>query len=429
MSGGAHHGELFRNMAVLACGTVAAKLVGFLSIAVLTRLYSPEQFGLFSLFLSAIALASPFTTLRYAAALPLPRRDTAATQLLAACLLILLASCLALSALLAGFAQPVFQRLKAPELAALWPLLVLAIATAGAHEVFSTWAVREKRFTTLAQAELSQSLLGSGLKIGLAWVGSQRFGLMLGHVLAQLCACLCLVAAFSPTRRRLRSRLRLRRIGMAMRRHASFPLLRMPSQVLLVFSMQAPVLFISALHGTGTAGQLGLALSTLAVPIALIGQPMAQAYLAEIARIGARDAARIRAISHQLVARLLVMGALPTLVLVFGAPALFAGVFGQRWQEAGQFAAALAVYLLAWFVANPLTHALSVFGRNDLFLRFNAVRAGMTVVVFMASHRLNLSALAAVQVYGASMAIYYVLNTVAILRVMRPGAPAPSRST
>ena len=51
--------------------------------------------------------------------------------------------------------------------------------------------------------------------------------------------------------------------------------------------------------------------------------------------------------------RLLIVGALPTAVLLLAGPWLFGLVFGPTWTEAGDYARILAVAYLAQFVVNP----------------------------------------------------------------------------
>ncbi|MDZ7775662.1 MAG: hypothetical protein U5L09_08740 [Bacteroidales bacterium] len=61
----------FQNIAVVAGGNTAAKLIGILSAPVITRLYSPEDYGVFSVFASAVAVIGALSTLRYAVAIPI----------------------------------------------------------------------------------------------------------------------------------------------------------------------------------------------------------------------------------------------------------------------------------------------------------------------------------------------------------------------
>jgi O-antigen/teichoic acid export membrane protein len=179
------------------------------------------------------------------------------------------------------------------------------------------------------------------------------------------------------------------------------------------------LLFVSAIYGAAAAGQLGLALVTMAIPLALIGQTTGQAFYAEIARIGKSQPERIHRIARDVVIRLFILGLVPTLVLMFAGTWLFPLFFGANWHGAGVFASILSIYLLAQFVANPISHALNVFDKQHLYLRLNVVRAAMILGIFLIAYWMDLSAYLAIAAYSVVLSIHYVTTTITIFSVIR----------
>lgn len=411
--------EVFRHMLVLAAGSGAAKVVGTLSIPIITRLYTPEQYGLFTVFLSVTAILTPLASLRYSAALPLARREGTAAALLVACMALLGLTLALMVAVLLVSADHLFGLVSAAQLVPVWPLLVAAVGTAGVYEILTNWAVRQRGFRTMAQAEVSQSVLGGATKIGLALVSLQRVGLVAGHLVGQIVACLILWRlvwrrANTGIRRTTR-----KKVWLVLARYTDFPTYRLPSQLLLIASQQAPVFFLSALYGAAIAGQLGLALVALAVPLTLIGQTTGQAFYAEIARLGRNKPDEIHRITCGVMKRMLVLGLVPTVVLMGAGRWLFPLFFGARWLDAGVFASILSIYLLAQFVANPLSHTLSVFDKQRLFLRFNIVRAILIAGVFGVAYWLRLSAFMAIAAYSVVLSIHYAITSYTIFVIIR----------
>lgn len=432
-------------MLTLATGAGVGKLVGIVSIPLVTRLYGPEAYGLFSLLLAGTTLASPFTSLRYVSAILLPRHAGQARALLLGCLALLLLSCGVLGGVFAAWGGALFGAVGTPQLQAVWPLLLGSIALAGGYEILSAWASRHKRFRQIALAEVGISASGSTAKVLIQAATPIPGGLLIGHLLGQAWGCVALGrclwadgggaaaggagasgascaaggAGVSVWRRAARPG----RVWAALRRHADFPRYRMPSQVLLVLSSQSPLFFAAALWGADVAGQLGLAFTVLAMPVSLLVQTTAQAYYAEIARIGRTDPVRLHALSVGIARKLALLGAVPSLVLMVGAPTLFPWVFGARWADAGVFAAILAVYLAAQFVSNPLTQALNVLGRQRLFLWFDAMRAALTLGAFGLGVALDLSPFFTLGLYSVGLAAYYGLNAWTVLRLIRQHLP------
>jgi len=75
--------KVFKGMATLAVGNGLARIVGLASIPILTRIYSPEHFGVLSVFTALLLILTPLMTLRYELAVPLPSRHGASIEMLA----------------------------------------------------------------------------------------------------------------------------------------------------------------------------------------------------------------------------------------------------------------------------------------------------------------------------------------------------------
>ena len=67
--------DLFKSFTVLFSGTLIAQIIGYAVAPILTRLYSTAEMGEMLYYMRIIAFISSIATLRYEAALPLPKRD------------------------------------------------------------------------------------------------------------------------------------------------------------------------------------------------------------------------------------------------------------------------------------------------------------------------------------------------------------------
>jgi len=64
-----------RSVSVLVGGTAGAQILLVLAAPLLTRLYTPEDFGLLAVYASLLALIGVISSLRYELAIPLPEDD------------------------------------------------------------------------------------------------------------------------------------------------------------------------------------------------------------------------------------------------------------------------------------------------------------------------------------------------------------------
>ena len=169
-----------RGVTVLVGGTAGAQLLTVLAAPLLTRLYSPEDFGMLAVYASLLALISIISSLRYELAIPLPEDDAEAANIAVLSLILV-----GLSTLLAGFmmllaSQPLANVLGLPGLARYLWLLPIGVLFGGTYTIFNYWSVRTKRFTTIASTKLRQAVAMIALQLTAFKLGD--IALLYGHV-------------------------------------------------------------------------------------------------------------------------------------------------------------------------------------------------------------------------------------------------------
>ena len=80
-------GRFAKGVAVLAGGAALGQAITVLVSPILTRLYSPEDFGVFGVYASILGIVTVIASLRYEYALPFPEDGETAANILALCFL------------------------------------------------------------------------------------------------------------------------------------------------------------------------------------------------------------------------------------------------------------------------------------------------------------------------------------------------------
>lgn len=417
---GGSSSAVIRNTAVLTAGVMGGRVIGIAAIPILTRIYSSADFGLLAIYTSLIALLVPAMTLGYDMAIPLPRTDRMAFNIVALCVTILTILIPAQVLLLWLFNGPFLSLFSAQDLAPYWGLMVVATLSTAVYQMLSFWAMRKKQFKVIARIQVSRTFTGSATKIGLGLVGLTPLGLLIGQVLQQAGGVFPLARSMLRDIGANRPKIDWKGIRFAARRYVDMPRYRLPSQLLIIFSVQAPLLFSAGLFDIETTGQLSLAILALGLPMQLFGRTIGKAYYAEIAAIGRHHPKRIREISLAIIWRLAALSVAPCLVLLFFGPNLFSLILGSQWQQAGVFASLLAVYLATQFISSPLVHTMNVFGRQDLYLKINVIRTIGVVMVFGVSWVLGWEAERTILVYSLALTCHYLFTLLQILRLTKP---------
>lgn len=395
-------------MIKLAVGSGASKVIGLVSLPLITRLYTPDDFGVLAVFTAIMVTMVPLITFQYNQAIPLPRRDGTAINLVCLAVLLMTASSLILFLILGLTAAPIFSALSMDALVSYWWLIVLGVFAVGMASVMKMWGTRQRAFGVIAIATTTQSALGNATKIGLGFLSPQPFGLLIGQVVTESGGLILLVRRFGRDMRRLFSKVSVRRMTLVAGYYRSFPIFRMPSQTLATLAHQLPVFFIAAVYGAGPAGQFGLAMFALSLPLNLIGRSIGQAYYAEIARLGKRADADIRASMVSMIKILGSIGLGMAAAVYLVSPLLFPLVFGAEWTDAGRYAALLSLILAFRFVSAPLVSVLSVFRREDAYFKLDLQRLIIVSVVFGIAYMLQMDITHTILFYSVASSLHHL---------------------
>lgn len=342
---------MLRAILTLLAGGALAQALPLLLGPWLTRLYRPEDFGLYHLFAAVAANAAVVACARYEFALPMAGDEGEATALRALCLRLLAASVAISAAAALGWAL---------WAGVLWPLwLPAAVGALGLVSLATLNATRAQRFRGLAIARVVQH---GGGALGQVAAGLLQAGVT-GLVVVPIAAALAAVAALGWPGPARAARAQWQAVARA---HRSFPILNTPHAFLGALQDTLALALVAGSLGPAAAGAWGLALRYLKAPATLVGGAVSQALYPRLAALGgvpASAAAGAEPIGCTAAGRALVLRTMALLALLatplvaalwWLGPRLFTWAFGPDWVAAGELARALALYIGLHFVASPL---------------------------------------------------------------------------
>lgn len=391
-----------------------------LAAPVLTRLYTPEDFGLLAIFTALLALLTVVASGRYELAIPLPESDQDAANITLIALGIVIGITAVSLVVFLTWPYEIANIMNAPELASYLWLIPLGVFFVGSYQVFNKWAVRSKRFGSIAKTRLYQSIGTLAVQLGGFKFGSPA--LLFGHAAGQGIGGAGLgIPAFKRSEFKSCT---LQDMWQQAKRYRAFPIYSTWTGLFNTASLQlAPILFV-VLFGTTVAGLYALTLRILAMPGSLIGNAVGSVFLSEAP--AAKRNGTLPALVARLHSRLAMAGAMPLAVLLFFGPDLFAFVFGEQWRQAGVYAQWMAPWIYLQFQWSPLSMLASVLELQkqalvSQILTFLA-RFGSLLIVhyagFSASHAVLAFALVSAGTYGIRMLWFIRKADVSILSVL-----------
>jgi lipopolysaccharide exporter len=407
-------GAFGRHVVTLASGTAIGQFLLFLAVPVLTRIYSPADYGALAVFASTLQMLVVLASLRYEFAIPLPEDEDVARSLLGLTFVLLaaMASLVSLLVWLAGDAY--VSAVNVPALRPYLWLIPVGFLGAGAYQAISFWAIRHREFNRVARTKLSQGIGQVLAQVGLGFAGMGVGGLLIGDVVGRVAGGggLLLLAL----RERGRSRITPASLLGVVTRYRRFPLLTTSAGLLAIGGLQLPSIVFAAGFGVAAAGLYGLSYKMLVLPTMLVGHAVHQVFLSRAAMV-AREPARLRQLTER-TALSLFAGGLPVFgVVALGGPQIFGTVMGSEWEQAGRYAQVLAPWFVGWLVTHPLSGLFTVREWQASALAFTAFEFALRLAALLLGIRLG-SPLLAVGLISASGVI---ISIISIMRFMHAG--------
>lgn len=408
----------FKNVVLLAGGTAAAQAISLLTAPITTRLYTPADFGVLTVFAAVLGIIGQLSTLRYSVTIPLAEDEDLAYNVLKLCFLITLSLSFLFEAGVLLFGDYFATRFSAAPVAPYLWLLPVCLLGAGLYEALSSWAVRRKYFKVIAQTKLSQGLSSSGIKIGLGWLGIKPLGLLLGLLASQVAGTGSILLKLLKEKPRFFSSISWIGIGYAAQKFSRFPLLQSWSKLLLSLGVQLPAIFMAAFYGAEVVGLFGLAHSMVNMPMNFLGTSVAQVYYAEIAQYGKSRPDKILKLSLLIVKKMFFVGIIPMGAIMVAGPWMFGFIFGAEWHDAGVYAMFMSLLILSRFVSTPIMHCLNVLEKQLTQLLINIIRVISTALIFIVCSNYGLSSENTIIIYSIFFFFFYIFVMAIILYIL-----------
>jgi lipopolysaccharide exporter len=363
--------SFLKSILTLLTGTTVAQAIPIGISPVLSRIYTPEDFGLLALFLSITSMVGVAVTARYELAIMLPEDDKDAINLLALSILIAatLSSVLFLVVLIWGKTIAI---LLGNEQIYPWLYFVpLSLMLTGIYQAFNYWSNRKQQYQRLAINRVTQSSTTAVVNTSVGLVKNGAFGLIIGNIISQIIATAMLSIKSIKNEKISLSYISFQRMKLQAKRYDQFPKLSVWSALLNNASSQLPIFILSAFFNSTIVGWYSLANRILKIPMSVLGNAISQVFFQTSSKLKSENPNNIKVVTYKVYKIMLVVGIIPMATIFGFGDLIFAFVFGEAWFNAGVYSRLLSIWLLLVFVSSPLSMMFTIMEREGLLLLFN----------------------------------------------------------
>lgn len=360
--------ELGRNILTLLKGNIFAQALPILCMPLLTRLYTPESFGVFTLYLSIVLSFTSIVGLRYEYGILLPKKNLIAWHLLILAAKITLIISVVIGIIFISISVQIADLLQSSALTPWLALVGFNILIIGMTQLLTFWFNRNKQYKLITNQRMLQStssngtqiILGLGFNFGVS-------GLILGNLFGQLITLVYSVKRIFPSEYNHQSK--PKKIEKKLLNHFKrLPLYNAPTALIDALRLNGINVLLSAFFSISSLGQFALAWRLLQSPISLINGALSQVYYQHFTQLPHKER---HPFLCSCIKKSFVIGILPFTVLYFISEWLFILLFGEEWRQAGYICSILVPWLFLNFITSPISSIYVVLKQEKILLIFS----------------------------------------------------------
>jgi O-antigen/teichoic acid export membrane protein len=402
--------RIFRNVTTLVTGTAIAQvlLIGFQ--AVIRRLFTPEEFGAFAVYISIVSILVIFSTLRYEFSIILPKDHATGNSLFIGGIVISLVINILSFVFIICFNGFISHTLNFPDQFNHWLYFIPASGFLfSSYQLINFWLTRNGAFKAIAVNKVMRRST-EGLVQTILGFKTVSLGLVFGDLMGNI------GHIFSGVRQMRKHNFSLKNISIlsvkqSLLKYIHFPKYQALPAILNTTSMLLPVFFINKFYSHETVGYFDLSRQILALPMAFITASLTQVLLKEYSDKKNAGKSLTKSVLKTSFLLAITIAPFPLIIMIWGEE-IFSFVFSDTWIESGKYSGILVLAFSIQFIVSPLSIAFTVleelkylaiwqisffFIISSLFFlthldiySFLKIYTGIVIVSYLAYYMLNL---------------------------------------
>lgn len=395
--------EFTRNVLTLMTGTTIAQAIPIAISPILTRIYTPEDFGIFALYISISGILASFSTGRYEMAMMLPKKESEAYNLVMLSLLISVVISLICLIIVVVFNSEITNLLQNDKISTWLYFIPLTIILTGAYQSLYYWNNRFKHYKRLSNGKIIQSSSMTLTNLSLGYLIIGPIGLVLGNIFGQLVSVFYFVKNFLTSISSYE--FDFSKIKKTAIRYKKFPKFDALAVVLNMSAHHSIHIFFNMFFGAISSGYYYLVQKIFGVPLLLIASSVQDVFKERITSIYNKGG-NTREFFMKTFWKLTLLSILPTILIYLFAIDFFVFFFGDQWEPAGLYVQILTPVFFFRFISFPLSFMFYVTENMHIDVIGQFVLLVLVVITMIIGS--NHDAIYTVKILSVLTSVYYI---------------------
>ena len=396
--------EFSLNVLTLMTGTTIAQAIPIAISPIITRLYTPKDFGVFAIFIAITSIFGNIANGRYELAIMLPKKDEDAINIFALGFIINVSLSIFLLIIILIFHDKIIKFLNNKEISPWLYFIPFSVFLVGFFNLLNYFNNRLKNYKDLAKANIYKSIIVVIIQLSLGFLKAGVLGLISGQIFSQFISNTKLL--FDVKKLNLFNKVNIVNVIALGKRYIDFPKFSMWAILANTLAQQLINLLISSFYNVKTLGFYSLAQRMLGMPLSLIGGSIGQVFFEEATKEKQKTGKIIKTFNYTL-KKLIIIAIALFGILYFSVEDLFAFVFGEEWRIAGTYAQTVILYFGVRFVVSPISLTAIIFEKNNIDLYFQIGLLIIFISIFVLFHRYSF--IEFLKIINCCMTLYYLI--------------------
>ncbi|MDP0589323.1 MAG: oligosaccharide flippase family protein [Candidatus Endonucleobacter bathymodioli] len=351
--------EFSRNILTLITGTTIAQAITVVISPILTRIYTPEDFGIFALYMSIVCIVATIATGQYEMAILLPKKDSDALHIVILSVLIAFIISLLILIIVFFFNAPITKILNNEEISKWLYFAPLSIFLIGLYQSLNYWFNRKKYYKTLAKNKILQTSSTASMNLTMGFSGLGSSGLLLSSIFGQIIAIFFLAKNIQREDHIFSKKINRTKTCYLAKKYINCPKFLIAAGFINTLSVQSPVLLLSTFYQSTVIGFYMLIQRIIGLPMSMIASSVADVFRQKASYEYAHNG-ECRQTYLVTFKKLFLLALIPFILFYMIAPDLFSFVLGKEWESSGEYAQLLTPMFFLQFITTPLANMFIV---------------------------------------------------------------------
>ena len=399
--------EFVKNVLLVMTGTAISQAITLAVTPILTRNYSPEDFGVLLIYMSILTIVGTVSTGKYEKAILILKDEKAIKSIVFISLVISsLVSFLLFLVILFG-KQFIIDTFSLKESLYNWsftlPFLLIIYSE---YIVLKVVLNYQKRFKKLSIARVIKTTSSILVSLFCIFFLKDARGLILGEIVGISMAFLYVfifeLNFFAFDKKDITDS------KITAKKYKTFPIYSIPSDFMNMASFQMPAFFLTTYFGAGVTGFYSLMKRVLDAPLGLFSSSILEVFRQKAAE-QYLEKGNCKKLFVKTAKNLAILSVIPFIALFFFAPKLFSFVFGEQWLIAGQFARILSLYYYFKFISSPLSYMFYIVEKLSINFVLQLYLLITTILILNLPRFIEITEFNLLGIYALNLVFFYIV--------------------